>query len=996
MTSILRRLAGLLPWPARRAIARVAGVLSARTPVLSVIVPVYNVERYLAACLDSLTAQDLVAMEIVIVDDGSTDGSPAIIRAYRARDSRVRAYRQPNGGLGSARNLGVTRARGTYIMFVDSDDLIPAGTCTYLVRSLRASGSDFAVGGVRRLQDGKTYRPSWSVAVHEHDRIGITIDDFPAALFDVVATHRIFRRDFWVDRVGSFAAGLYEDHVPIVAAYVRASRFDILSRVVYDWRIREDQTSIGQQKHQISNLEARVAVKDEARNVVWTEASEPVRAAWVGRVLDTDFPPFIDHALRSDDAYRGLLSQTLAAYLDLAGPESMSYVRVQQKVRTFLVSRGAWEDVEAAQAFFRDWGSIPPTEVRGHAIVIGSDLQRAIRTKLPPSFLELSRTESRMQVCLIHAEWIEPSMLQLTGWAVIRGIDLTNRTPELDLTLVRAGANGLPVPVEMVHLDEATEWVNWRHGAFARAGFTAIIDAGELTKTRPAADWRLAARVAVDAIEREGGVHHAVAGSSASRAAIRSQRIDATVIAVPHFHPVHGFSIGLREPAVEAEELAAADGARTLGGALHSVGSGTPRLRTIRAELRDGAARAETALRAETAGGYRFTLRLPPTESGADEWALFAVDSTVARHRPEWPAVDLHALPAGPQGLRWVRSPRGHTEVAQAAATVTALELTDGLLKVRLGSSALPRGRSAWWLQSGDAHVPVAHVDDDGEAPQLTFSLAGAGGLRGLPSGEWSLMGAAAGEAPLPVWVDHRVAGGLPIRAVGPTHRLRWGIVGARTLRIWLGPPLSDLESSAFGQEQLRRAYEGPSTHLDPTALLVVSGSQPSPTQIRLAAELEERSPPLRPTWAVPDFAVETPAGAAVTLIGSEAWHARLATARAICATGDLEPHVRRRPSQRFLRILEGVSEATVGRDAWWAAGFTPGHIDREIARGQELWDAIIVADQRRTPWPPEEYRGRFLDPDLPISAIIDAWLAGSSPDQRERDPDVTPQDRPE
>ena len=93
-------------------------------PKVSVIVPVYNVAAFLAQCLDSILAQTEPDIEVILVDDGATDQSPAILAAYVARDSRFCCVRKENGGLSSARNAGMARATGKYLLFVDGDDWI--------------------------------------------------------------------------------------------------------------------------------------------------------------------------------------------------------------------------------------------------------------------------------------------------------------------------------------------------------------------------------------------------------------------------------------------------------------------------------------------------------------------------------------------------------------------------------------------------------------------------------------------------------------------------------------------------------------------------------------------------------------------------------------------------------------------------------------------------------------------------------------------------------
>ena len=92
---------------------------------ISVIIPVYNVEKYLVKCLDSLLNQEFSDYEIIVVNDGSPDNSQSIIDSYVERYPKiVKSYIKENGGQGSARNLGISKAKGEYICFVDSDDFV--------------------------------------------------------------------------------------------------------------------------------------------------------------------------------------------------------------------------------------------------------------------------------------------------------------------------------------------------------------------------------------------------------------------------------------------------------------------------------------------------------------------------------------------------------------------------------------------------------------------------------------------------------------------------------------------------------------------------------------------------------------------------------------------------------------------------------------------------------------------------------------------------------
>lgn len=91
-------------------------------PLVSVVVPINNTEKYLIKCVNSIIAQSYKNIEIILVDDGSTDSSPALCEELKKTDERISVIHKENGGLSSARNEGINRASGDYIMFIDSDD----------------------------------------------------------------------------------------------------------------------------------------------------------------------------------------------------------------------------------------------------------------------------------------------------------------------------------------------------------------------------------------------------------------------------------------------------------------------------------------------------------------------------------------------------------------------------------------------------------------------------------------------------------------------------------------------------------------------------------------------------------------------------------------------------------------------------------------------------------------------------------------------------------
>jgi glycosyltransferase involved in cell wall biosynthesis len=229
------------------------------TPRLSIVVPFYNVERYIADCLDSLRRQTFTDFEVILVDDGSKDDSVEAARDFCARDSRFRLITQENQGLGPARNTGVTHAQGDYLTFVDSDDLIPRHAYEIMVRSLDETASQIAAGNARRFNNTSGVRQSF---VHQKpfakDLSATDVYEHPTLATDRMVWNKVYRRTFWDQFKYEFPAIRYEDYPITLRAYLDAITVDCIAAPVYYWRERESGESITQLKFQYGNLADRV------------------------------------------------------------------------------------------------------------------------------------------------------------------------------------------------------------------------------------------------------------------------------------------------------------------------------------------------------------------------------------------------------------------------------------------------------------------------------------------------------------------------------------------------------------------------------------------------------------------------------------------------------------------------------------------------------------------------------------------------------------------
>lgn len=127
-----------------------------KQPLISIIIPVYNVERYLPECLDSLLAQTYQNFELLCVNDGSSDSSQSILEQYARKDSRVRVFCKKNGGVSSARNFGLEQAKGEYIGFVDSDDFVLPRFLERMQQAMDAEEAKIAVCGFQKVPENSS------------------------------------------------------------------------------------------------------------------------------------------------------------------------------------------------------------------------------------------------------------------------------------------------------------------------------------------------------------------------------------------------------------------------------------------------------------------------------------------------------------------------------------------------------------------------------------------------------------------------------------------------------------------------------------------------------------------------------------------------------------------------------------------------------------------------------------------------------------------------
>lgn len=235
--------------------------------LVSIVIPVYNSEKYLSECIDSILSQRYSNIEILIIDDESADNSIKICREYEASDNRIKIFPQKNGGIGKARNTGLNKALGEYIMFVDSDDYFPDDNVICgMVSAAERTGADIICGNYCRLIDDRQI----DAGRHGYGRMtDVSQRDFRFSGFfsGGILSYvwcKIYRKQFINDNHICFGEYCYaEDKMFNFECYVSGAIYGFVNENVYVYRKNTESVSWKYTKNRCNNWMAIIKGLDD-------------------------------------------------------------------------------------------------------------------------------------------------------------------------------------------------------------------------------------------------------------------------------------------------------------------------------------------------------------------------------------------------------------------------------------------------------------------------------------------------------------------------------------------------------------------------------------------------------------------------------------------------------------------------------------------------------------------------------------------------------------
>lgn len=226
--------------------------------IISIIVPVYNVEKYLDKCIKSLINQTYKDIEIILVDDGSTDNSPAVCDKYSVIDKRISTIHKTNGGTADARNAGLINSYGEYILFVDSDDYIELDACEKLISIAKDTKADIILGNAVRIEKNKTH-----LICHKFDNQEKPITGREFLKYELRHNNNVimsvwlnmYNRKFLLNNNHKFKKGLYHEDELFTPIVILSAKSVIASDIIfYNYLIRKN--SITTSKNKTKNAES--------------------------------------------------------------------------------------------------------------------------------------------------------------------------------------------------------------------------------------------------------------------------------------------------------------------------------------------------------------------------------------------------------------------------------------------------------------------------------------------------------------------------------------------------------------------------------------------------------------------------------------------------------------------------------------------------------------------------------------------------------------------
>ncbi|MFL1902598.1 CDP-glycerol glycerophosphotransferase family protein [Streptomyces tauricus] len=325
-----------------------------QVPDVSVVVIVYNDEARLTTAVRSVLEQTHRSVEVVIVDDHSTDRSYEVAQGLATRHpGRVRAFRldENSGGCGAPRNRGIAEARGTYVLFLDSDDVLERNACRNMLEAAETTGADLVSGLCVRVhvdsRGGKEVK--WYPWLYTRTRTLESVSELPDLLvFDTLSTNKCYRREFLAREGLRFPVGIhYEDLLFSAQAYAAARRITLIPNRVYDWRVVDKAAakSISNRRAEIANFAHRMEIHRRVDRLLADRGLPELKFFKDVKFLKHDLVLHLRDLPFRDASYREEFAAIARGYLESVDRAAFAEVEPIHAICAYLLQRSDWDNL---------------------------------------------------------------------------------------------------------------------------------------------------------------------------------------------------------------------------------------------------------------------------------------------------------------------------------------------------------------------------------------------------------------------------------------------------------------------------------------------------------------------------------------------------------------------------------------------------------------------------------------------------------------------------
>ncbi|BCJ53734.1 hypothetical protein Asp14428_52090 [Actinoplanes sp. NBRC 14428] len=967
-------------------------------PLLSVVVPAHDIEAYLDECLESLARQTYSNLQIVVVDDGSVDGTAAIADGWARRDQRFQVLHQSEGGPGQARNAGIAVARGTFLTFADGDDVVPPYAYEMIMTTLEQTGSDFACGAVRSLTSKGATASPMHAPIFTKTVLRTHVSERLTLLKDRTVWNKIYRRRFWDEHGLAFPEGVVFEDVPVaLTAHAMAKSVDVVNVPVYYWRKRESgEKSITQRKTDWKTTADRLRAVDRVSRFLGEHHQGEVKQAYDANVLVDDFAIVLAALPDADPEFQASFMREVNLFLARVRPGTIESLPAKYAVLWHLVRENKLAEVIEVLLASRP-GMPIATKHEGNKRYAELPFLDDPAVGVPREFYNMGKPAVRSQIT--ELSWHDGKIV-IRGYAYIDGTAANSRWTSARIVRLRERTTGRTITLPATPRREPEATATSSHGdkSYDWSGFEVTIDPATLQNGGAWEEgrWQIAVGIIAGTKLRKGRLK---VGPHPTRLRLTPQYLDATTQLTPM---ADGTYILFRIDKVTARTTAIAfeDDKLVIDGVVSGPRPNAGRLRLCRVpDVAEAYAAVEFGETRQGSTPFRAVVSLkplfehagppvmPPPGGAMDRWRIQMAFFSGGQQSVHLLSDDLPTARSGmydrhvfvrrtAAGFLWLCS-RARGPVADSAewrpdgtlVLTGDFEPADGVPEIRLRMRGAAEERELAVTADGDRWTALLN-------PSKVDSW---GGFIELRPGLWDLL------------VSHRAGGAYSVtnlvvannvRAICPAlspdqHReFTLELAEGDFVALRAGSVLQVDERGAYARTQLRekRTAALRRTPLREAVLFEsFGGRQYSDSPKAMHEELIRRGLPLEAQYlTVRDGQAYTPETLTTARLGGTEWYDALATCRYIVTNSHLPDWFQRRPGQVVVQTWHGTPLKRIGFDVTDIRHADRNYLQR-VEQETPNWTFLVSPNRFSTPILQRAFRyeGEMLESGYPRNDIL-------------------------